>query len=87
MVGKPGSGKTTFAQTIAAYLDEEVGAMVETMTPRDLQLPERVTQYAPLEGDLEDGRGHFLVRPDFVIFDEVDDPEISKFLGTSGSQE
>ena len=31
VVGRPGSGKTTFAQAIAAYLDSEVGAMVKTM--------------------------------------------------------
>ena len=31
VVGKPGSGKTTFAQAIAAHLDETVGAMVKTM--------------------------------------------------------
>lgn len=73
VVGKPGSGKTTFAQAIAAHLDEEVGAMVKTMeAPRDLQVPQRVTQYAPLEGDLEKtAEVIFLVRPDFVIFDEV----------------
>ena len=72
-VGKPGSGKTSFAQAIAAYLDDEVGAMVKTMeAPRDLQLPDRITQYAPLEGDLEKtAEVIFLVRPDFVIFDEV----------------
>lgn len=73
VVGRPGSGKTTFAQAIAAFLDEEVGAMVKTMeAPRDLQVPQRVTQYAPLEGDLEKtAEIIFLVRPDFVIFDEV----------------
>ena len=73
VVGKPGSGKTTFAQAIAAYLDEEIGAMVKTMeAPRDLQVPQRVTQYAPLEGNLEKtAEVIFLVRPDFVIFDEV----------------
>ena len=73
VVGRPGSGKTTFAQAIAAYLDEEVGAMVKTMeSPRDLQVPQRVTQYAPLEGNLEKtAEVIFLVRPDFVIFDEV----------------
>ena len=39
VVGKPGSGKTTFAQAIAAHLDETVGAMVKTMeAPRDLSL-------------------------------------------------
>ena len=29
VVGKPGSGKTTFAQAIASYLDSEMGAMVK----------------------------------------------------------
>ena len=71
--GRPGSGKTTLAQAIAEYLDEDLGTMVKTMeAPRDLQLADRITQYAPLEGDLEKtAEIIFLVRPDFVIFDEV----------------
>lgn len=71
--GRPGSGKTTLAQAVAEYLDTEVGALVKTMeAPRDLQLADRITQYAPLEGDLEKtAEIIFLVRPDFVIFDEV----------------
>ena len=73
VVGKPGSGKSTFATAIADHLDHEIGAMVKTMeAPRDLQVAQRITQYAPLEGDLEKtAEIIFLVRPDFVIYDEV----------------
>ena len=54
--------------------------MVKTMeAPRDLQLADRITQYAPLEGDLEKTEEIiFLVRPDFVIFDEGAEPETWK---------
>ena len=76
--GMPGSGKSTLASAIAHWLDGK-GAIVKTMeSPRDLQLPQRVTQYAPLAED-EHSRGSmeltadilFLARPDFIVFDEV----------------
>tara|TARA_Y100000588_G_scaffold369322_1_gene438196 strand:- start:2071 stop:3462 length:1392 start_codon:yes stop_codon:yes gene_type:complete len=76
--GMPGSGKSTLASAIAHWLDGK-GSIVKTMeSPRDLQLPQRVTQYAPLAED-ERSRGSmeltadilFLARPDFIVFDEV----------------
>ena len=76
--GMPGSGKSTLASAIAHWLDGK-GAVVKTMeSPRDLQLPQRVTQYAPLAED-DRSRGSmeltadilFLVRPDFIVYDEV----------------
>lgn len=76
--GMPGSGKSTLASAIARWLDGE-GAVVKTMeSPRDLQLPQRVTQYAPLAED-DCSRGSmeltadilFLARPDFIVYDEV----------------
>ena len=47
--------------------------MVKTMeSPRDLNLDDNITQYAPLEGDMENTADILLlVRPDFTIFDEV----------------
>ncbi len=70
--GPPGSGKSTFAQAIGEHLHDQ-GTIVKTMeSPRDLVLPEAVTQYAPLERDIElTGDFLLLVRPDFVIYDEV----------------
>ncbi|HEV8358827.1 MAG TPA: PINc/VapC family ATPase [Candidatus Thermoplasmatota archaeon] len=70
--GPPGSGKSTFAQAIADYL-QALGVIVKTMeSPRDLQVPDEVTQYAPLEGSMElTSDILLLVRPDFVIYDEV----------------
>lgn len=70
--GPPGSGKTTFAQSIAEFLASK-GKIVKTMeSPRDLQVPDTITQYAPLEDDMgKTADILLLVRPDFVIFDEV----------------
>ena len=54
--------------------------------PRDLQLADRITQYAPLEGDLEKtAEIIFLVRPDFVILMRFVAPEISRYLQTFAS--
>ncbi len=70
--GPPGSGKSTFAQAVAEYL-YSLGAVVKTMeSPRDLQVRDEITQYAPLEKNMElTADILLLVRPDFVVFDEV----------------
>jgi ATPase len=70
--GRPGDGKTTFARAVAMHLRGK-GAVVKTMeSPRDMVLPDDVTQYAPLEGSWELTADLLLmVRPDFVVFDEV----------------
>ena len=71
--GSPGAGKSTFAQAIAKFYDEDLNKVVKTMeSPRDLQVGDTITQYAPLEGDMENTADILLlVRPDFTIYDEL----------------
>jgi len=70
--GPPGSGKTTFATSLAEfYLTKD--KIIKTMeTPRDLDVPKEVTQYSPLEGSFAKTSDILLlVRPDYTIFDEI----------------
>ncbi|KXS42068.1 MAG: hypothetical protein AWU59_1804 [Methanolobus sp. T82-4] len=70
--GPPGAGKSTFAAGVATYLNNK-GFVVKTMeSPRDLQVPNEITQYAPLDDSLENTADVLLlVRPDYTIYDEV----------------
>ena len=71
--GSPGAGKSTFVQAIAKYYSGVLNKIVKTMeSPRDLQLPDEITQYAPLEGSMENTADVLLlVRPDYTIYDEL----------------
>lgn len=70
--GSPGAGKSTFVQALATYYNDQ-GKIVKTMeSPRDLQLPDSISQYGPLEGDMENTADMLLlVRPDYTIYDEL----------------
>ena len=53
IAGPPGTGKTTLAQSLATYLADN-GFIVKTMeAPRELQVPDHITQYTTLEGSME----------------------------------
>jgi len=70
--GSPGSGKTTFAAALAKeYL--KMNKIVKTIeSPRDLQVPDEVTQYSKAFGSKENIHNVLLLtRPDFTIFDEM----------------
>ena len=72
IAGPPGAGKTTLAQSVATYLADN-GFVVKTMeAPRELQVPDHITQYTLLEGSMENTADILmLVRPDYVVFDEL----------------
>ncbi|WNY27253.1 PINc/VapC family ATPase [Methanolapillus ohkumae] len=72
IAGSPGAGKSTFAAGVAKFLLSN-GNVVKTMeSPRDLQVPAEITQYAPLDGKMENTADLLLlVRPDYTIYDEV----------------
>jgi ATPase len=72
IAGPPGSGKTTFASSIAEFYNS-LGKIVKTLeSPKDLQVGPEITQYGPLEGDFEKTADILLlVRPDYSVYDEV----------------
>jgi len=72
IAGPPGAGKTTFASALAEFY-RAGGKIVKTIeSPRDLQVGPEVTQYGRLAGSFENTADLLLlVRPDYVIFDEM----------------
>ena len=72
VAGPPGAGKSTFSQALAEFYKSQ-GKIVKTMeSPRDLIVSDEITQYAPLEGDMEKTADILLlVRPDYTIYDEL----------------
>ncbi|MBR9682171.1 MAG: Flp pilus assembly complex ATPase component TadA [Candidatus Aenigmarchaeota archaeon] len=72
LAGSPGSGKSTFAASLAEFYLSK-GKIVKTIeSPKDLQVPAEVTQYGPLNNSFEKTADILLlVRPDYTIFDEI----------------
>lgn len=88
IAGSPGAGKSTFAQAVAEFLQNE-GVVVKTMEkPRDLQVGPEITQYTELAGSMEKTADSLLmVRPDYTIYDEVrktDDFEVFADMRLAG---
>jgi len=81
IAGPPGSGKTTFATSMAEFYYKQ-GKIVKTLeSPRDLQVGPEITQYGPLAGDFAKTADILLlVRPDYSIFDEIRQTEHYKIF-------
>ncbi|SMO75520.1 PINc/VapC family ATPase [Halorubrum cibi] len=70
--GSPGAGKSTFAQAVAEFLNDNDYAVKTMEKPRDLQVGPEITQYGALGGKMENTADSLLlVRPDYTIYDEV----------------
>ena len=70
--GSPGAGKSTFAQAVAEFLNDNDYAVKTMEKPRDLQVGPEITQYGALDDDMANTADSLLlVRPDYTIYDEV----------------
>ena len=72
IIGTPGSGKSTLEQNIAIYLAAQNFIVKTIESPRDLMVPDSITQYTALDGSIAaTGEVLTLLRPDYVVFDEM----------------
>ncbi len=72
IAGSPGMGKSTFAQALAEHYASKNKTIKTIEAPRDMVLPENITQYAISHGDAQEIHDILLLsRPDYTIFDEM----------------
>lgn len=70
--GAPGCGKTTFASALAKFYLKQNKIVKTIESPRDLQVPDEVTQYSKALGNRDDIHNVLLLtRPDYTVFDEM----------------
>lgn len=82
IAGETGSGKSTFASAIAEFYADNNKVVKTVESPRDLVLPDKITQYSKNFATSEEIHDIlFLSRPDNVIFDEVrDTPDFKLYV-------
>ncbi|HLC58600.1 MAG TPA: PINc/VapC family ATPase [Candidatus Nanoarchaeia archaeon] len=74
IAGTTGSGKSTFAQSLAEYYAASKFVTKTVESPRSLILSESITQYSKNLASSEEIHDIlFLARPDYIIFDEMRD--------------
>ena len=72
VAGAPGMGKSTFAQALAEHYAGQNKTIKTIEAPRDMVLPENITQYALSHSDAQEIHDILLLsRPDYTIFDEM----------------
>jgi ATPase len=76
IAGAPGMGKSTFSQALATYFAEQDKIVKTVEAPRDLVVPDNVTQLALSRGTPEEVHDILLLsRPDYSLFDEMRNPK------------
>jgi ATPase len=76
IAGAPGMGKSTFSQALATYFVEQNKIVKTVEAPRDLVVPDSVTQLALSRGSPEEVHDILLLsRPDYSLFDEMRNPK------------
>ncbi|MBI2651116.1 Flp pilus assembly complex ATPase component TadA [Candidatus Woesearchaeota archaeon] len=72
VAGSPGMGKSTFSQALAEYYAAKDKIVKTVEAPRDLILPDNITQYAISHADAQEIHDILLLsRPDYTFFDEM----------------
>jgi len=72
IAGAPGMGKSTFTQALTEYYAKQRKIIKTIEAPRDLVVPDEVTQYAIAHGSNQEIHDILLLsRPDYTIFDEM----------------
>ena len=72
IAGAPGMGKSTFAQALTEFYAAQNKIIKTIEAPRDLVVPENVTQYAIAHATGQEIHDILLLsRPDYTIFDEM----------------
>ena len=72
IAGAPGHGKSTLATALAEYYAAQDKIVKTIEAPRDLMLPDNVTQYSVSQGTAQEIHDILLLsRPDYTIFDEM----------------
>ena len=72
VAGSPGMGKTTFSQALAEFYANQDKIVKTVEAPRDLILPDNITQYAVSHGSSQEIHDILLLsRPDYTFFDEM----------------
>lgn len=70
--GAPGEGKTTFAQALAEQYVADTKIVKTLESPRDLLVPDEVSQYSFTYGTHDEIRNILLLsRPDHALYDEI----------------